>query len=65
VGDGQGGPQPGPGGRPEQVGVGQGVAEHPLVGGAGQGQHGPDEPAEHHPGQAQLPQDGRLRRRQA
>ena len=57
-------PSPAPAAAPSRYGSARGCGT-PLVGGAGQGQHGPDEPAQDHPGQAQLPQDGHLRGRQA
>ena len=46
--------------RPEQVGVGERVAEDTLVAGAGHGQHAADEGDEQHPGQPQHEQDLRL-----
>jgi hypothetical protein len=53
--DHQGGAQAGARGHAEQVRVSQGVGKSALVGRAGDGQHGPHEPAQHHPGHAPLP----------
>ena len=55
--DGDGRPQAGTGRHPEQEGVGQRVAEHALIRSAPTGQHGPHDPAEDHPGQADLIDD--------
>ena len=48
----QGGAQPGAGGYAQEIGVGQWVAEHPLVGTAGNAQHRPNQSTEHDPWQA-------------
>ena len=48
-------PRPAPEATPEQVRVGQGVGKSALVGRAGNGQHGPHQATQHHPGHAQLP----------
>ncbi len=55
VDDDDGGPEARSGRHPQQIGVGQRVAEHPLVGRAAPGQHGADHAAEDDPGQADLP----------
>ena len=49
--------QAGPGRHPQQVGVGQRVAEHALVGGSAERQGGSHQSPQDGPGQAQLPQD--------
>ena len=50
-------PEPGTGGDAEQVRVDERVAEHALVAGPGERQHRADEPAEHDPRHADLPDD--------
>ena len=55
--DHDGGPETAARGHPEQVRIGQRVAEHALVSGAATGQHGADQGAEHDPGQPELPDD--------
>ena len=59
VRDDQGGAQAGARGGAEQVGIGQRVAEDALEGRAGDGQAGPDEDGEQHPGEAELQQHRR------
>ncbi len=55
--DDRGRSQAGPGRHADEVGVGQGVAEDGLVGGAGEGQGGPHQARYDHPRQADLPHD--------
>ncbi len=57
------GAQTRPRGDAEQVRIGQRVAEHSLVGGAAASQHRADKRAKHYPGQPDLPDDRRVKRR--
>ncbi len=56
--------EPGAGSDAEQVGVDERVAEDALVGAAGEGEHPADEQAEHDARGAELPEDGRVGRRE-
>ena len=55
--DGDGCAQAGSSGDSQEVGIGQGVAEYPLIGSTRSGQKGSDQEAEHHPRGAQVPDD--------
>ncbi len=57
LGDGDRGTQTGAGRDTEQVGIGEWVAEDPLVSGTRNRQSGTDDRAEHHAGQPNLPED--------